>query len=102
MKTLMNLLILVFFFGAAPVFAADLVTDAQTGITKYEVEVDAVLQPEVSAEPDGSLIWSVDHLSSGDHTFRARCAGDMWGGAWSDWSAPLPETKPGAPVLLIQ
>ncbi len=76
-------------------FALFLVSDPQVGVIQYEIEVNGVLQPIVAAEADGSLKWSVDHLTPGPYTFRARVT--EGGGWWSDFSVPFGATKPRSP-----
>ena len=93
MKRILFLLAMVLLIPSFVWAAQFLVCDLQAGVTKYEIEVNGVVLPEVTAEPDGSLKWSVDHLTPGPYIFRARAVGA--GGWWSDFSDPFDVNKPG-------
>ena len=73
--------------------ATYLACDPQTGVLSYEVEVDGItVDSNYQAEPDGSILYQVDSLSNGAHTFRLKAIGQ---GGWpSDWSLPFSATKP--------
>jgi len=74
--------------------AADLITDPMAGVATYDVDVDGTVVEGVVAESDGSLKFSVDSLSAGNHSFRVKPIGQ---GGWpADWSAPFDATKPPA------
>ena len=82
--TIMSILLAVF-----------LVCDPQVGIVSYDVEVDGVVVSNIPAESDGSILYNVDHLPVGLHSFKIQAIGQ---GGWpSDWSLPLDVTKPNLP-----
>jgi hypothetical protein len=67
-----------------------------SGATKYDVSINTVITPNVSAQADGSLIYVVENdaspVAAGSYTFQVRAYGS---GGWpSDWSDPLIEIKP--------
>ena len=80
---------------ATSVWGASLVCDPQQGVVSYNVDVDGVITTGVIAETDGSILYNIDYLPQGQHTFKLQAIGS---GDWpSDWSDPLDATKPGSP-----
>jgi len=99
MKLLSLTMIFVMLLPAMPVLAANLVCDPQAGVVKYDVDVDGTIIHDVVAESDGSLLYNIDSLSSGPHTFKANAFDES--GWESGWSNPLDASKPGVPGLRI-
>ena len=98
MKTFLFTVLFLVLFLLITSFAwsASLVCDPQAGVVSYSVEVDGVVvAPAYPAESDGSILYNIDGLPQGQHTFRLSAMGQ--GGWSSDWSSPLDATKPGSP-----
>lgn len=75
--------------------AVYLVCDPQVGIVSYNVDIGGTIVSDIPAESDGSILYNVDHLSVGLHSFKLQAVGQ---GGWpSDWSSPLDVTKPNLP-----
>jgi hypothetical protein len=93
MKKLLIALGLTFNLLCLPAYAEWLTCDPVNGADAFDVEVDGVVVESLfPAEADGTILWNVDHLSYGPHTFRLKAYNASgWGSAWS---APLDATKP--------
>ena len=72
-----------------------LVCDPQAGVVTYNLDVGGTVVSDIPAESDGSILYNVDHLSAGLHSFKLQAVDE---GGWpSDWSLPLDATKPNQP-----
>lgn len=99
MRTLFLILIILFIFPiiafSAPFLACDIPTDAWTG---SDVEIDGQVFPglfQVSSDGQSLLLFDLQDLEVGAHTFRARFKDHPdWPGE-SGWSNPFDATKPG-------
>lgn len=88
----MKKLFLILILWPSLVFASPfLVCDPNPGAEKIILEINGVEIPEFPAEADGSLRYDLEVLVEGDFTIRAKAGFGVWG--WSEWSAPLSDTK---------
>lgn len=93
LKIILISFLLSLFAGTAT--AEWLTCDPQEGVVEYGLTVDGVDQGRIPAEADGRILWNVDHLSFGPHTFILKAYDSSgWGSAPSD---PLDARKPGGP-----
>jgi hypothetical protein len=93
MKKLILIILAIPFLASISYASPFLVCDPQTGVTKYEIEVNGTILGQFNAETDGSAKVDLAGYSSGSYSFRLRAMGtDNW---WSDFSDPFDATKPG-------